>query len=383
MMFISRLIPRPAGYRIIPLAVQSRPKTTFGPIWKSSQTIRMLSSRTPRIVDVLENLNDLKRQHGPKYDELTVPTKALLNGLRDFQSLDQLIQDHPVRIDYRDALRAIYSLAPNGEFSEPCLKLCDLEKVIPPYSNAVVWFMIYDLVTKKVIPRLEALDNRWNAMVKFNRIHGIGKIRARAFAEEGIETLSDLMIAEGGRFTVSDAQKLAIQYHEEMDVMIPRAEVEQFDRIIKDALRREDPKLDFAIMGSYRRGESLSSDIDVVVWHESYAKKEKEGKRARKADPNSLMSKVVAALVSANVISPAKIFSQGESKVLALTQLPKANSLHRQIDIRLCPIESLPYMLLGNTGDGKLMKIMRWRAIQRGWVLNEYVMGERDGKSGE
>lgn len=133
-----------------------------------------------------------------EYDELTVPTKALLNGLRDFQSLDQLIQDHRVHIDYRDALRAIYSLAPNGEFSEPCLKLCDLEKVIPPYvslssliklfllmsnylqSNAVVWFMIYDLVTKKVIPRLEVLDNRWNAMVKFNRIHGIGKIRARA-----------------------------------------------------------------------------------------------------------------------------------------------------------------------------------------------------------
>lgn len=77
---------------------------------------------------------------------------------------------------------------------------------------------------------------------------------------------------------------MAIQYHEEMDVMIPRAEVEQFDRIIKDALRREDPKreiwlryyyarpdtvvVDFATMGSYRRGESLSSDIDVVVWHE-------------------------------------------------------------------------------------------------------------------
>lgn len=91
-----------------------------------------------------------------------------------------LISAIVVHIDYRDALRAIYSLAPNGEFSEPCLKLCDLEKVIPPYSNAVVWFMIYDLVTKKVIPRLEVLDNRWNAMVKFNRIHGIGKIRARA-----------------------------------------------------------------------------------------------------------------------------------------------------------------------------------------------------------
>lgn len=363
------------------MAIRSLPKTTFGPAWKFSQPIRMQSNRGPRIADVLENLNDLKKQHGPRYDELVVSTRALLNGLRDSQSLDQLIQDRPVNVDYRDVLRAVYSLAPNGESSEPCLKLNDLEKVIPPYSNAVVWFMIYDLVTKKFVPRLEALDDKWKAMVKFNRIHGFGKIRARAFAEEGIETLNDLMIAEGGRFSISGAQKLAIQYHEEMDVMIPRAEVEEFDGIIKDALRREDPKLNFAIMGSYRRGENLSSDIDVVVWHESYVKKEKEKKRARKADPNSLMSKIVAALVSANIISPANIFSQGERKVLALTQLPKANSLHRQIDLRLCPIESLPYMLLGNTGDGKLMKIMRWRAIQRGWVLNEYAMGERDGDS--
>lgn len=234
------------------MAIRSLPKTTFGPAWKFSQPIRMQSNRGPRIADVLENLNDLKKQHGPRYDELVVSTRALLNGLRDSQSLDQLIQDRPVNVDYRDVLRAVYSLAPNGESSEPCLKLNDLEKVIPPYSNAVVWFMIYDLVTKKFVPRLEALDDKWKAMVKFNRIHGFGKIRARAFAEEGIETLNDLMIAEGGRFSISGAQKLAIQYHEEMDVMIPRAEVEEFDGIIKDALRREDPKRGISLHYSVR-----------------------------------------------------------------------------------------------------------------------------------
>lgn len=97
-----------------------------------------------------------------------------------FRLIRWLISAFVVNVDYRDVLRAVYSLAPNGESSEPCLKLNDLEKVIPPYSNAVVWFMIYDLVTKKFVPRLEALDDKWKAMVKFNRIHGFGKIRARA-----------------------------------------------------------------------------------------------------------------------------------------------------------------------------------------------------------
>lgn len=34
-------------------------------------------------------------------------------------------------------------------------------------------------------------------------------------------------------------------------------------------------------------------------------------------------------------------------------------------------------MLLGNSGDDVLMKLLRWRASERGWVLNEYAMGER------
>lgn len=123
----------------------------------------------------------------------TIPVPSLF-----FRLIRWLISAFVVNVDYRDVLRAVYSLAPNGESSEPCLKLNDLEKVIPPYvslsglikffllmsscfqSNAVVWFMIYDLVTKKFVPRLEALDDKWKAMVKFNRIHGFGKIRARA-----------------------------------------------------------------------------------------------------------------------------------------------------------------------------------------------------------
>ena len=63
--------------------------------------------------------------------------------------------------------------------------------------------------------------------------------------------------------------------------MIPRREVEHFRTLIEKALKEADPDCElaprlglrtdrtvsFEIMGSFRRGEEVSSDIDMVVWH--------------------------------------------------------------------------------------------------------------------
>lgn len=105
-------------------------------------------------------------------------------------------------------------------------------------------------------------------------------------------------------------------------------------------------------------------------------------KRKAGVRPESLMGRVKTAMLDAGLLEEDKIFSQGEKKILALTRLPSstappAKRIHRQIDIRLCPLQSLPYMLLGNSGDDTLMKLLRWRAADKGWVLNEYAMGER------
>lgn len=63
----------------------------------------------------------------------------------------------------------------------------------------------------------------------------------------------------------------------------------------------------------------------------------------------------------------------------ALTRLPDvANARFRQIDVRISPVQSLPFMLLGNTGDDELMKILRRAANDKGWTLNEYAMGLKD-----
>ncbi|WVW81337.1 hypothetical protein I302_103328 [Kwoniella bestiolae CBS 10118] len=331
-------------------------------------------------------LNSIKKDYGDEYDNLTVPTAQLLDALRDMQSWRQLTPATSKSTDYRDALRSISLLAgPDGGVSRPVLKLKDIEGVLSD-ENGVTWRLIRDIIEHGLVPELEGLDERWKAMVMINRVHGFGKKKAELYVDNGARTLEDLLNAKDKEFgrKVTDAQKLAIKYHKEMDLMIPRSEVEEFEKLIKNALNKVDPTLGFAIMGSYRRGEYVSSDIDMVVWHESFMKRDREEKSKKGGyASDSLMGKVMGALIGEGLIEEDQLFSRGEKKVLALTKLPKPNSIHRQIDIRLCPLESLPYMLLGNTGDDTLMKALRYRAIQKGWVLNEYAMGERvEGSQG-
>nr|XP_019006078.1 uncharacterized protein I203_01400 [Kwoniella mangroviensis CBS 8507]OCF69539.1 hypothetical protein I203_01400 [Kwoniella mangroviensis CBS 8507] len=334
-------------------------------------------------------LNGIKKDYGDEYDNMTVPTTQLLDALRDMQSWRQLTPSTSTpkeSTDYRDALRSISLLAgPDGGISRPSLRLKDIESVLSD-ENGVTWRLMRDIIEHGLVPELEGLDEKWKAMVKINRVHGFGKIKAQTYVDNGARTLEDLLNAKDKEYgrKVSDAQKLAIRYHKEMDLMIPRSEVEEFEKLIKNALNKVDPTLGFAIMGSYRRGEYVSSDIDMVVWHESYPKRDREDKSKKGGYAHdSLMGKVMNALIRDGLIQEDQLFSRGEKKVLALTKLPQPNSIHRQVDIRLCPLESLPYMLLGNTGDDTLMKTLRYRAIQKGWALNEYAMGERvEGSQG-
>ena len=73
------------------------------------------------------------------------------------------------------------------------------------------------------------------------------------------------------------------------------------------------------------------------------------------------------------------VHCQGEHKILALTRLPNSGAIHRQIDIRLCLIESIPYMLLNHTGDDALMRYLRFKPMRSGLRLNEYAMGPTTG----
>ncbi|RXK34869.1 hypothetical protein M231_07887 [Tremella mesenterica] len=322
----------------------------------------------------------LKEEQGGDYKNRTVSTSQLLTALRDLQSYRSLTPNKSTFPDYRAGLRAVFLLAGSDPAARPTLTVGDLENVLST-ENGVSWRVIHDILKYGLVPQLEELTEEMRATVAFNRVHAIGNIYAKTFAKNGARTFEDLINSTGDEYgkKVSKAQKLALKYHHEMEIMIPRQEVDKFDMLIKDALNKADPTIKYEIMGSYRRGEETSSDIDMVVWHDSLKRRDPDAKvRKGNPAPDSIMGRVLNAMFSAGLFSSDKMFATGEKKVWGLSRLPgDPKALHRQVDVRLCPTESLPYMLLGNTGDNDLMRFLRYKAEEKDLLLNEYGMGQR------
>ncbi|KAK4686411.1 hypothetical protein P7C73_g3709, partial [Tremellales sp. Uapishka_1] len=317
------------------------------------------------------------------WKKLSVPTKQVLEALRDMQS-ERAIANQPDKSNfYRDGLRAIYLLAgADGGTSRPNLTFEEIKGVLSE-ENGVTWRLLRELFETGHVLKLTSLSEKEKAAVLFNRVHGIGKAKAEEFAEAGARTLQDLAVADKlGKRKVTPAMKLGLLYYRDMEIMVPRAEIQQFEQLIRKALTAADPTsassaqgpkravslkphappVGFQIMGSYRRGEAMSSDIDLIVWHQSH--------KHQRDSVEGIMGKILEALGDADLVDPDKFFSSGAKKTLGLTRLPKSADnpapVYRQIDIRLCPTDSIPYMLLGNTGDDELMKILRRQAIFAG-----------------
>lgn len=68
------------------------------------------------------------------------------------------------------------------------------------------------------------------------------------------------------------------RYFDDFEKTIPRAEIIQIEKILKDAVKELDNNYLVTICGSYRRGKEESGDIDVLVTHPHYTSKAKDAK---------------------------------------------------------------------------------------------------------
>lgn len=100
-----------------------------------------------------------------------------------------------------------------------------------------------ELIAVGFSSELESLDEIQKAMVMFSRVHGIGKVKAETYVSHGARSFEDLIISTGKEYgrKVSEGQKLALEWHHEMEVMIPHEEVALFHGLIDEALKRSDP----------------------------------------------------------------------------------------------------------------------------------------------
>jgi len=65
--------------------------------------------------------------------------------------------------------------------------------------------------------------------------------------------------------------KIGLMLRDELDVPIPREEVEEIHRVVMRELEELQPGCFSTIVGSYRRGKEKSNDVDIVIGHTDFS----------------------------------------------------------------------------------------------------------------
>ena len=185
-----------------------------------------------------------------------------------------------------------------------------------------------------------------DAISLFKDIYGVGDVLARKFYEKGYRKLEDLRKEQ-----LTNAQNLGLEHYHDLKERISRAEMVMYDTRIRELLSRDRRIFDFCLAGSFRRGEANSGDIDVLV---------KTNLLANEVKP--LISEIIAATLS-----------NGEHKFLGISQI-KPGYLYRRLDICVFRPEQWATGILYNTGSDKFNVLLRERASQMGYKLNEFSL---------
>ena len=198
-------------------------------------------------------------------------------------------------------------------------------------------------------PRLQELEikfvDRKQTIDYFRSFYGIGPVTAVKFYNQGFRTMEDLWF----KANLTDAQKIGIMWHEHLSLRIPRDEMDIINQTIGTILNKYGIKWDIA--GSYRREETSSGDVDVLV----------------ESRPDLNMEGLISLL---KPILPATL-AQGETKYMGIIRISDQYNGHR-IDIRLIVPESYAAALMYFTGSQRFNILMRQRAITMGLMLNDY-----------
>jgi len=186
----------------------------------------------------------------------------------------------------------------------------------------------------------------------FSDIYGIGPKKAEELVKQGFTSISELR--EKQNEFLNDTQKIGLKYYEQFLERIPRKEIEQYEKIFK---KYAEPN-SFEIVGSYRRGQETSGDIDVIV-------------------NNNL--DIVDKLVEHKIIL--HVLSRGPSKALVVAKLP-TSKIARRVDFLFSPPSEFAFAKLYFTGSKTFNTIMRQHALNTGYTLNEHglkskVKGEK------
>ncbi|WWD03793.1 hypothetical protein V865_001849 [Kwoniella europaea PYCC6329] len=175
----------------------------------------------------------------------------------------------------------------------------------------------------------------------FKDIYGVGRHHANDLYRLGARTIDDL---RSGRFALTAGQMIGLQLYEDLRARIPRDECRQIFEIIRSEAQAIDDQLWIEIMGSYRRGQETSGDVDILITRnggEVNGKKGVLGELIRRLKKRGLIT---------HDLGTPTVWDAPEAKWMGVGKLSSVHK-HRRIDILCIPFEHWGAALLYFTGN--------------------------------
>lgn len=202
------------------------------------------------------------------------------------------------------------------------------------------------------------------------KIHGVGATKAKELVEkQGIKSIEELKEKlKDNSDLLNNKQKIGLKYYEDINLKIPRKEMEQHETYLLETLSNLDKDIQIIMVGSYRRKVKESGDIDVLITLKRQTTSEERCE---------LMCKIIDKLKKENYIKSS--LALGDRKYMGIVKL-KRKRYARRMDILITSQEEYPFAVLYFTGSQELNIIMRKDAIEIGYRLNEYSLLDKKDK---
>ncbi|GAC96984.1 hypothetical protein PHSY_004568 [Pseudozyma hubeiensis SY62] len=305
----------------------------------------------------------------PELLDRSFPMAAVLNDLRNLQAL----RDTSSGREYKVAERRLFRVQHESEVGEGGqLTVRQVTELLEP-DDSVGWTTIKQRLLMDRVDAIDCLSKEDRARVMFQRVYGIGATKAERFVQAGFLTLEQLREA-----SLELAQRIGLTHMDDIECLIPRSDSEQWRDVLHDVIRSVDARLGIELLGSFRRGDHYSSDLDFVLFHPDVVDMRlPRPDNPSRSDPHpvaaTLLDSVVEELRIHNLLAD-ELLAHGPLAVKGLVRL-SATSKARRIDLNFAPFTRRAFYTLAKTGDADLMVHLRAKAKARGWALNEYGIG--------
>ena len=214
---------------------------------------------------------------------------------------------------------------------------------------------------------IKKITKKQDIIEELSKVINIGsKIAKQLIDEYDIKSVNDLKNKiKQNKIQVNDKIKMGLKYHGVFKDKIPRSEIDTYNNLLQNIIKKYDPNLIFIIAGSYRRQKSYSNDIDILLSH----KKIKTDSEYSKSKINYL-TEIINLFKKNKIIVDDLTDTDNGTKYMGFSKLPKKPV--RRMDIRFVPNMYFHSALLYFTGSYELNTQMRQIAKNKGYKLNEY-----------